>query len=59
MKMQKHIFLGQTIGWTLICFAEGVKVHRFSLPLVGEGRLWYESLRPIALEWNGLETQFR
>ena len=21
--------------------------------------LWYESLRPIALDWNGLQTQFR
>ena len=27
--------------------------------LVGEARLWYESLRLIALEWNGLQNQFR
>ena len=39
-------------------FPEGVKVQRFCLTLV-EARLWYESLRPIALEWNGLQTQFR
>ena len=22
-------------------------------------RLWYQSLRPIALDWNGLQNQFR
>ena len=32
-------------------FQEGVKVHRFSLTLVGEARLWYESLRPINVDW--------
>ena len=40
-------------------FPEGVKVQRFYLTLVGEARLWYESLRPIALDWNGLQNQFR
>ena len=37
---------------------EGVKVQRFCLKLV-EARLWYESLRPIALDWNDLQTKFR
>ena len=40
-------------------FPEGIKVQRCCLTLVGEARLWYESLRPIALDWNGLQTQFR
>ena len=40
-------------------FPEGVKVQRFCLTLVGEARLWYESLRSVALDWNGLQTQFR
>ena len=40
-------------------FPEGVKVQSFCLTLVGEARLWYESLRPIALDWNGLQDQFR
>ena len=31
----------------------------FVLTLVGEARLWCESLRPIALDWNGLQTWFR
>ena len=29
-------------------FPEGVKVQQFYLILVGEARLWYEPLRPIA-----------
>ena len=35
-------------------FQEDAKVQRFCLTLEGEARLWYESLRPIALDWNGL-----
>ena len=38
---------------------EGVKVQRFCLTLVGEARLLCESLRPIAVDWNGLQDQFR
>ena len=30
-------------------FPEQVKVQRFCLTLIGEARLWYESLRPIAI----------
>ena len=37
-------------------FSEGIQ--RFCLTLV-EARLWHESLRPIALDWNVLQTQFR
>ena len=40
-------------------FQEGVKVQRFCLTLVGQGRLWYESLRPIDLDCNDIQTQFR
>ena len=40
-------------------FQEGVKVQRFCLILVGEARLWYESLIPVDLDWNGLQNQFR
>ena len=39
-------------------FPEGVKVQNYCLTLVGEARLWYESLSPIALHWNGLQNQF-
>ena len=35
-------------------FPEGVKVQRLCLTLVGETRLWYESLRPINVNWLGL-----
>ena len=40
-------------------FPEGIKVQRFCLTLVGDAKLWYESLRPIAVNWNGLQVQFR
>ena len=40
-------------------FPETVKVQRFCLTLTGEVRLWYESLRPIAIDWQGLQDQFR
>ena len=38
---------------------EGIKVHRFCLTLVGEARLWYESLTPINVDWQGLQNLFR
>ena len=40
-------------------FQEGIKVQRFCLTLVGEGRLWYESLRHINVDWQGIQNQFR
>ena len=40
-------------------FQEGVKVQRFCLTLVGEASLWYESLRHINVDWQGLQHQFR
>ena len=36
-------------------FSEGVKVQHFCLTLVGEIRLWYESLRSINVDWIGLK----
>ena len=35
-----------------------VKVQRFCLTLVGEARLWYKSLRPINVDWVGLQNIF-
>ena len=40
-------------------FPEGVKVQRFCLTLAGKAKLWYESLRPINVDWQGLQNQFR
>ena len=40
-------------------FQDQVKVQRFCLTLVGEARLWYESLRPINADWEGLQNMFR
>ena len=55
---EAHLF--RTSDWMdTHAFQEGVKIQRVCLLLVGEARLWYESLRPIALDRNGLQTQFR
>ena len=40
-------------------FKEGVKVQHICLTLIGEARLWYESLRPINVDWIRLQNQFR
>ena len=40
-------------------FQEGVKVPRFCLTLVREARLWYKSLSPINIDWQGLQNKFR
>ena len=40
-------------------FLDHVKVQRFCLTLVGEARLWYESLRLINAVWDRLQHMFR
>ena len=40
-------------------FPDDTKVRRFCLTLVGEARLWYESLRPIEMDWLALQEHFR
>ena len=40
-------------------FQDQVKVQRFCLTLVGEARLWCKSLRPINVDWIGLQYFFR
>ena len=40
-------------------FLEDIKVRRFCLTLVGEARLWYQSLEPINMDWQGLQNLFR
>ena len=40
-------------------FPDVVKVQRFCLTLMGEARLWYASLEPIARTWPELQNQFR
>ena len=39
-------------------FTEDTRVRRFCLTLIGEVRLWYESLRPIEMDWNMLQECF-
>ena len=40
-------------------FVEGVKVQIFCLTLLGEARLWYNSLQPINVDLQGLQNLFR
>ena len=40
-------------------FPEGDKVRRFCLTLIGEARLWYESLAPLDDNWPTLQNKFR
>ena len=40
-------------------FIDGVKVQRFCLTLLGEDRLWHQSLEPIHVDWQGLQNLFR
>ena len=40
-------------------FPEDTKVRRFCLSLTGEARLWYESIRPIEMDWEVLQECFR
>ena len=50
----------RTIDWMETHnFPEVVKVQRFCLTLIGEVTHWYESVRPIVVNWQGLQDQFR
>ena len=40
-------------------FVEGVDTQRFCLTLLGEARLWYDSLEPINVDWPELQNFFR
>ena len=40
-------------------FQDHLKVQRFCLTLKGEARLWYKSLRPINVDWIGLQNILR
>ena len=42
------------------CFVDGVKVQRFCLSLLGEARLWFQSLEPLNdTTWPQLQNLFR
>ena len=40
-------------------FPEGDKVRCFCLTLIGEAKLWYELLAPLADDWPALQNKFR
>ena len=56
---QKKMHLLKTKDWMdTHNFPEDTKV-RFCLTLTGEARLWYESIRPIEMDWEVLQECFR
>ena len=40
-------------------FPEGGNIRNFCLTLIGEARLWYESLAPLDDDWPTLQNKFR
>ena len=40
-------------------FPEGEKVRHFSVTLIGEARLWFESLALLDNDWPALQNKFR
>ena len=40
-------------------FPDRAKIQRFCSTLRGEARLWYETLRPIEIDWSALQEHFR
>ena len=40
-------------------FPEGDKVRHFQVTLIGEARLWYESLASLDDDWPALQNKFR
>ena len=55
-----EVHLLDTNDWmTLHHFVEGIKVQRFCLTLLGEAKLWYQSLKPKNVDWQGLQNLFR
>ena len=40
-------------------FPEGEKVRHFCVTLIGEARLWYESLALLDNDWPALQNKFR
>ena len=39
-------------------YPQDTNVKRFCLTLMGEDRLWYETLRPIQIDWDALQEHF-
>ena len=55
-----ELHLLSTGDWMEACnFPEGDKVRCFCLTLIGEARLWYESLAPLDEDWPTLQNKFR
>ena len=57
--MQNPISLGTRDWMEVHNFPEGEKVRHFHMTLIGEARLWYESLALLDNDWPALQNKFR
>ena len=57
---ESHLLSLET-GWKHIISQKekGEKVRHFCITLIGEARLWYESLAPLENDWPALQNKFR
>ena len=54
-----EVHLLRTNDWmTMHDFPDDQKVRRFCLTLLGEARLWYETLNAQQLDWAGIQNHF-
>ena len=56
-RMLYHIFSVLEIGWKPTTFQMKLKLD-ICLTLIGEARLWYESLAPLDDDWQAYKTNF-
>ena len=50
----------RTNDWMETChFPDETKVQKICLTHMGEARLWYETVRPIEVDWTGFQGHFR
>ena len=57
--MQNPIFLVLETGWKDITSQKDIRLDIFCLTLIGEARLWCESLAPLDDDWPTLQNKFR
>ena len=55
---EAHLLKTNNLRGTHNCPDEA-NVQRFCLSLTGDVRLWYESIQPIVVDWQGLQDQFK
>ena len=53
--MWKHIYFRTNDWMDSHNFPDDQKVRRFCLTLMGEARLWYETIRQVQMDWPAMQ----